>query len=250
MRYFFEISYDGTNYHGWQKQPNSNTIQETIENCLSTIAKQKIDIVGAGRTDSGVHAREMIAHFDFNDNIDLIKLSHQLNSFLPNDIAIDNIFTVKKDSHARFSAISRSYDYIISCKKNPLLINRVYQLNTKLDIDQLNYASSFLFEHNNFKSFSKSRSDVKTYDCKIIDAKWKQDGDLLIFSIEANRFLRNMVRAIVGTLIEVGQKRLNIESFNQIILKKNRKYAGYSVPACGLYLNKIKYNKIEILNVR
>lgn len=241
MRYFFEISYDGTNYHGWQKQPNSNTIQETIENCLSTIAKQKIDIVGAGRTDSGVHAREMIAHFDFNDNVDLIKLSHQLNSFLPNDIAIDNIFKVKKDSHARFSAISRSYDYIISCKKNPLLINRVYQLNTKLDIDQLNYASSFLFEHNNFKSFSKSRSDVKTYDCKIIDAKWKQDGDLLIFSIEANRFLRNMVRAIVGTLLDVGFEKTSLSEFHEIIKSKDRSKAGTSAPAKGLVLTKVIY---------
>ena len=249
MRYFFEISYDGTNYHGWQKQPNSKTVQETIEKCFSTIVKQKIDIVGAGRTDAGVHAREMIAHFDYSCDFNPTKLSYQLNSFLPNDIAISNIFEVNKDAHARFSAISRSYDYIISFKKNPLLFNRVYHLNKKLDIDQLNDASNILFSHDDFSSFSKSKTDVKTFNCKIHHAKWKLDGDLLIFSIKANRFLRNMVRAIVGTLIEVGQNNIDPESFNQIILKKDRKFAGYSVPASGLYLSQIEYNKTEILNV-
>ena len=249
MRYFFEISYDGTNYHGWQKQPNSKTIQETIETCFSTILKQKIDIVGAGRTDAGVHARKMIAHFDYGFDLNSTKLSYKLNSFLPSDIAISNIFEVNQDAHARFSAISRSYEYIISFKKNPLLFNRVYHLSKKLDIDQLNNASNMLFNHNDFRSFSKSKTDVKTFNCKILNAKWKLDGDLLVFSIKANRFLRNMVRAIVGTLIEVGQNSLDIESFNQIILKRDRKFAGYSVPASGLYLNQIEYNKTEIFNV-
>ena len=249
MKYFFEITYDGSNYHGWQKQPNSNTIQQTIEDCMSTILKQKIDIVGAGRTDAGVHAKEMIAHFETINNLELDKLSYQLNSFLPNDIAVGNFFKVKNEAHARFSAISRSYEYKISYKKNPLKYNRVYHLNNKLDIDQLNKATKILFNHSDFKSFSKSKSDVKTFNCNIMDAKWKLDGDILIFSIKADRFLRNMVRAIVGTLIEIGQNRLKVEDFNQIILKKDRKYAGYSVPACGLYLTKIEYNIEEIINV-
>ena len=173
MRYFFEITYDGSNYHGWQKQPNSNTIQQTIEDCMSTILKQKIDIVGAGRTDAGVHAKEMIAHFETINNLELDKLSYQLNSFLPNDIAVGNFFKVKNDAHARFSAISRSYDYKISYKKNPLKHNRVYQLNNKLDLDQLNKATKILFNHSDFKSFSKSKSDVKTFNCNIMHAKWK-----------------------------------------------------------------------------
>lgn len=250
MRYFLEISFDGSNYHGWQKQPKSQTIQQTIEDCLSILLKDKINIVGAGRTDSGVHAKEMIAHFDYKNKLDLIGFTHRLDSFLPFDISVNKIFRVNDESHARFSAISRLYEYHISQKKIPLLHKRVFQLKNHLDIDLMNKASKILCKHQNFESFSKSNSDVKTFNCNIMNARWESNNGILIFSIKADRFLRNMVRAVVGTLIEVGIGKINVEDFEKIILKKNRKFAGYSVPACGLYLCKIEYNFKEILNVR
>jgi tRNA pseudouridine38-40 synthase len=250
LRYFLEISFDGSNYHGWQKQPKSQTIQQTIEDCLSILLKDKINIVGAGRTDSGVHAKEMIAHFDYKNKLDLIGFTHRLDSFLPFDISVNKIFRVNDESHARFSAISRLYEYHISQKKIPLLHKRVFQLKNHLDIDLMNKASKILCKHQNFESFSKSNSDVKTFNCNIMNARWESNNGILIFSIKADRFLRNMVRAVVGTLIEVGIGKINVEDFEKIILKKNRKFAGYSVPACGLYLCKIEYNFKEILNVR
>ena len=250
MRYFLEISFDGSNYHGWQKQPKSQSIQQTIEDCISILLKEKINIVGAGRTDSGVHAKEMIAHFDYKNKLDLIGLTQKLDSFLPHDISVYKIFQVNDESHARFSAISRLYEYQISQKKIPLLHKRVYQLNNHLDIDLMNKASKILFKYQDFKSFSKTNSDVKTFDCNVMNAGWKLNNGILIFSIKADRFLRNMVRAIVGTLIEVGMGKITVDDFEKIILKKNRKFAGYSVPACGLYLCKIEYNFKDILNVR
>ena len=250
MRYFLEISFDGSNYHGWQKQPKSQTIQQTIEDCISILLKDKINIVGAGRTDSGVHAKEMIAHFDYKKKLDLIGFTYRLDSFLPHDISVNKIFQVNDESHARFSAISRLYEYHISQKKTPLLHKRVFQFKNHLDIDLMNKASKILCKHRDFKSFSKSNSDVKTFNCNIMNAGWESNNGILIFSIKADRFLRNMVRAVVGTLIEVGIGKITIDDFEKIILKKNRKFAGYSVPACGLYLCKIEYNFKKILNVR
>ena len=174
------VQYDGTYYSGWQKQKNATTVQEILEKALFKITNHLVKTFAAGRTDAGVHAKEMIAHFETINNLELDKLSFQLNSFLPNDIAVGNFFKVKNDAHARFSAISRSYDYKISYKKNPLKHNRVYQLNNKLDLDQLNKATKILFNHSDFKSFSKSKSDVKTFNCNIMHAKWKLDGDILI----------------------------------------------------------------------
>ncbi|MBL6591302.1 MAG: tRNA pseudouridine(38-40) synthase TruA [Flavobacteriaceae bacterium] len=250
MRYFLEISFDGSNYHGWQKQPKSQTIQQTIEDCISILLKDKINIVSAGRTDSGVHAKEMIAHFDYKNKLDLIGFTHRLDSFLPHDISVNKIFQVNHESHARFSAISRLYEYHISQKKNPLLHKRVFQFKNHLDINLMNKAAKILCKHQDFESFSKSNSDVKTFNCNIMNARWESNNDILIFSIKADRFLRNMVRAVVGTLIEVGIGKITVDDFEKIILKKNRKFAGYSVPACGLYLCKIEYNLKEILNVR
>lgn len=249
MRYFLEISFDGSNYHGWQKQPKSQTIQQTIEDCMSILLKEKINIVGAGRTDSGVHAKEMIAHFDYYNKLELINFTHKLDSFLPHDISVNKIFQVNDKSHARFSAKSRQYEYKISQKKNPLLYKRVFQLKNHLDINLMNKASKILCEHRDFESFSKTNSDVKTFNCNVMNARWQSNNGVLIFSIKADRFLRNMVRAVVGTLIEVGIGKITIDDFETIILKKNRKFAGYSVPAYGLYLCKIEYDFKEILNV-
>lgn len=241
MRYFLELSYNGKAYHGWQNQPNAITVQEVLENALSTLLRTTIEIVGAGRTDTGVHALQMFAHFDCSSKLDIAQLKYNLNSFLPKDIAIQNIFEVKKDAHARFDAISRTYLYRICTEKDAFNFDKVYYINNDLHIDKMNEASKILFEYNNFECFSKTNTDVKTFNCKIIKAEWVKKNNELHFTIEADRFLRNMVRAIVGTLISVGTGKLEIEDMHTIIKSKNRSEAGYSVPAHGLYLSKIEY---------
>ena len=241
MRYFLELSYNGKAYHGWQNQPNAITVQEVLENALSTLLRTTIEIVGAGRTDTGVHALQMFAHFDCSSKLDIAQLKYNLNSFLPKDIAIQNIFEVKKDAHARFDAISRTYLYRICTEKDAFNFDKVYYINNDLHIDKMNEASKILFEYNNFECFSKTNTDVKTFNCKIIKAEWVKKNNELHFTIEADRFLRNMVRAIVGTLIRVGTGKLEIEDMHTIIKSKNRSKAGYSVPAHGLYLSKIEY---------
>lgn len=241
MRYFLELSYNGKAYHGWQNQPNAITVQEVLENALSTLLRTTIEIVGAGRTDTGVHALQMFAHFDCSSKLDIAQLKYNLNSFLPKDIAIQNIFEVKKDAHARFDAISRTYLYRICTEKDAFNFDKVYYINNDLHIDKMNEASKILFEYNNFECFSKTNTDVKTFNCKIIKAEWVKKNNELHFTIEADRFLRNMVRAIVGTLIRVGTGKLEIKDMHTIIKSKNRSEAGYSVPAHGLYLSKIEY---------
>jgi tRNA pseudouridine38-40 synthase len=241
LRYFLELSYNGKAYHGWQNQPNAITVQEVLENALSTLLRTTIEIVGAGRTDTGVHALQMFAHFDCSSKLDIAQLKYNLNSFLPKDIAIQNIFEVKKDAHARFDAISRTYLYRICTEKDAFNFDKVYYINNDLHIDKMNEASKILFEYNNFECFSKTNTDVKTFNCKIIKAEWVKKNNELHFTIEADRFLRNMVRAIVGTLISVGTGKLEIEDMHTIIKSKNRSEAGYSVPAHGLYLSKIEY---------
>ena len=248
MRYFIEISYQGTNYHGWQSQPNACTVQEIIENCLSKITNNSIKLLAAGRTDSGVHANQMFAHFDINEKInDKNSFIHKTNSFLPTDIAIKNLLEVEDDSHARFDALSREYEYHISLNKNPFEIDKSYLYKKPLDLNKMNKCCDILLQYTDFKSFSKSKTDVKTYDCQIFKAKWLLNGDSLIFKIKADRFLRNMVRAIVGTLIEVGLGKINQKDFKVIIEKKDRQLAGFSVPAHGLYLKKIEYNWDKVL---
>jgi tRNA pseudouridine38-40 synthase len=241
LRYFLELSYNGKAYHGWQNQPNAITVQEVLENALSTLLRTTIEIVGAGRTDTGVHALQMFAHFDCSSKLDIAQLKYNLNSFLPKDIAIQNIFEVKKDAHARFDAISRTYLYRICTEKDAFNFDKVYYINNDLHIDKMNEASKILFEYNNFECFSKTNTDVKTFNCKIIKAEWVKKNNELHFTIEADRFLRNMVRAIVGTLIRVGTGKLEIKDMHTIIKSKNRSEAGYSVPAHGLYLSKIEY---------
>jgi tRNA pseudouridine38-40 synthase len=241
-RHFIQLSYFGKNYHGWQRQPDVISIQEVLEESLSKLLNKNIAIVGAGRTDSGVHAKEIFAHFDFDTEIDTENLSKRLNAFLPDDIAILKIFRVKKEAHARFDAISRSYEYHIWQGKNPFLMDNTWQIRTKvLDIDKMNEAASLLLNYTNFKCFSKSKTDVFTYDCNITEAKWVKNDNLLTFHITANRFLRNMVRAIVGTLYEIGIGKINLTDFINIIESQDRSQAGISVPAQGLFLTKVTY---------
>lgn len=241
MRYFIEFSYNGKNYCGWQSQPNAVTVQEVLEKSLSTLLRQKIEVVGAGRTDSGVHARQMFAHFDTEQIFENENLVHKLNAFLPKDIAIHHIFRVLEDAHARFDAVKRTYEYHITTKKNPFLFEKSMYVNLPLYISKMNEAAKILFQHTDFQCFSKSNTDVFTYNCKIYEAFWEQKENQLIFTISADRFLRNMVRAIVGTLLDVGLKKIQLTDFEQIIKSKNRSRAGASVPACGLFLTKVEY---------
>jgi len=242
-RYFIELSFNGKNYHGWQIQPDVISVQEVIQKALSKLLRTKIEIVGAGRTDTGVHAKQIFAHFDFTSiSIDTLNLKNRLNAFLPDDIFIINIYEVKNDAHARFNAISRSYKYQIWEGKNPFMINSSWQIKTKkLDVEKMNKAASLLLDYTDFQCFSKSKTDVFTYDCDITKAKWIKEGNLLTFNITANRFLRNMVRAIVGTLYEIGIGKITINDFIKIIESKDRSKAGISVPAQGLYLTKVDY---------
>ena len=244
MRYFIELSYLGKNYHGWQKQANEISVQETIENALSILLKQKVSVLGCGRTDTGVHAKQFFLHFDIDELIDKEKLKYRLNSFLPDDIAIFQVHPVSEKAHARFDAVSRSYHYRISLEKNVFendLSLQIYQ--SKLNIEKMNEASALLLNFTDFKCFSRSKTDVKTYDCDVSEAYWKLDGQSLNFYITANRFLRNMVRAVVGTLMEVGSERMTIEEFKNVIESRDRSKAGASVKAKGLYLTKVVYPK-------
>ena len=242
MRYFIELQYLGTNYHGWQVQPNAISVQQVIESTLSTLLREKIKIVGAGRTDAGVHAKQMFAHFDTISNINKTAILHRLNAFLPKDISILSVFKVEKDAHARFDAISRSYEYHIYLGKNPFKIETSWQIyHPKLDIDLMNEAATILLDYTNFKCFSKTHTDVHTYNCTITEAKWILKDNNLIFHITANRFLRNMVRAIVGTLYNVGIGKISVDDMHTIIKSKDRNKAGFSVPAKGLFLTKVVY---------
>ena len=241
MRYFIELSYNGSAYHGWQNQPNAISVQQVLEEALTTLLQSKTEIVGAGRTDTGVHASQMFAHFDFDNEIDTPNLVYKLNSFLPNDIAISDVFRVKEDSHARFDALSRTYLYKISTIKNVFNTDFAYRLQLPLDVKKMNEACKILFIYNDFQCFSKSNTDVKTYNCTITKAEWFKDKDEIIFLITADRFLRNMVRAIVGTMINIGLGKMQVDDLHEIIKSKNRSEAGYSVPAHGLYLTQIVY---------
>lgn len=243
MRYFLELSYNGKNYHGWQIQPNVISVQEKINDGLSKLLKQPINIMGAGRTDAGVHALQMFAHFNFDNQIDVENLKDRLNSYLPTDIVIHTIFEVNNDAHSRFHATKRSYEYRIYLGRNPFLLEVTWQLyRYQLDVAKMNEAANLLLNHSDFKCFSKT-ADVNTYICDVTEAYWKQAENTLIFYITANRFLRNMVRAIVGTLIDVGKHKITIPQFKEILHSRNRSEAGFSVPARGLFLTKIAYPK-------
>ena len=241
MRYFIELAYKGTNYHGWQYQPDVVSVQETLNKALSLLLKTDIDIVGAGRTDTGVHAKQMFAHFDFETEIDSQQLVHKLNSFLPKDIAVFTILKVADEAHARFDAAKRTYEYHIHTMKDVFENDGSYQFQLTLNIDKKNEACQILFRHTDFECFSKVNTDVRTFNCIIFEAHWKQNGNKIVFTIAADRFLRNMVRAIVGTIINIGVGKISLSDFEKIIDSKDRSQAGFSVPAHGLYLTKIEY---------
>lgn len=250
MRYFIKLAYNGTHYHGWQYQPNASSVQETLNKAFSVVLNSKIELMGAGRTDTGVHAKEMFAHFDFELPISMDSLVHKLNSFLPKDIVVYNIIPVHIDAHARFDATKRTYEYHINSFKDVFLQDGSWYFHHELDIDLMNEASKILLHHTDFECFSKVNTDVNTFDCTIFEAYWtrgtdNKENNNLIFTISANRFLRNMVRAIVGTLITVGTKKMTIAEFEEVILSKSRHKAGFSVPAHGLYLTKIDYDYIN-----
>ena len=240
-RYFITFSYDGTSYHGWQIQPHSISVQEELHKALSTLLRHPIEVVGAGRTDTGVHARKMVAHFDFSE-IDCEQVVYKLNKILPKDIAVQRIEQVDGDMHARFSAKSRTYHYFVHLDKNPF--NRAYswQVYGQLDFGLMNKAANVLMEYEDFTSFSKSNTDTKTNNCTITCARWDrvEDGKWR-FTITANRFLRNMVRAIVGTLVDVGRGKISIEQMRHIIEAKDRCQAGDSVPGNALFLVDVMY---------
>jgi tRNA pseudouridine38-40 synthase len=247
QRFFIELGYDGTNYHGWQMQPNAVGVQEVLNKALTTVLRQPIETLGCGRTDTGVHAKEFFAHFDVEgESIDhgpwtMDNNIRGFNSLLPHDIAIKKIIPVAADAHARFDATSRSYEYHIHFNKDPFKNGYSWLLRDEPDLELMNQAAGLIMQYIDFSCFSKSNTQVKTNNCKIINAEWLRTDGGIVFKISADRFLRNMVRAIVGTLLMIGNKEIAPDAIHGIIQSKNRSNAGTSVPACGLYLTEVKY---------
>lgn len=242
QRYFLELAFLGTNFHGWQVQLNAYTVQEAINNALSKLLRKEIHVVGAGRTDTAVHAKQMYCHFDFHEDIKIKDLPYKLNCILGRDITCKRFFPVMEDCHARFSAISRTYEYHILLKDDPFKQDLAWKPYFIPDFELMNGLEEILLKYKDFSAFSKSRTQTKTNNCKIYFARWeKVEDNHWVFSIKADRFLRNMARAIVGTMLEIGWGRLEQKAFEEIILSKDRQKAGFSVPAKGLYLVKVKY---------
>jgi len=244
MRYFVELAYKGAPFFGWQCQPNQITVQETLESVFSLILKSKIELTGCGRTDTGVHARQYFAHFDLDEPLSesyCNELLYKFNSFLPKEIVIHRIFKVEDDLHARFSALDRTYKYYVALSKDPFLFPVTYRIYEKLDLKAMNLAAELLLGNQDFTSFSKLHTDVKNNFCEVTAAFWEQQGEQFVFTITANRFLRNMVRAIVGTLLFVGKGKISVADFQNIIQQKNRCEAKISVPAQALFLEEVRY---------
>ena len=242
MRYFIDISYFGKNYHGWQIQENAITVQEILDKSLSTILKTEIKSLGSGRTDTGVHAISQVAHFDFNGNI-IENFLYRINSLLPSDISINSINGVKENVSARFDAISREYIYKIHTKKSPFLNDYSYYYKRDIDIELLNKACDIIKKFKDFQTFSKVKTDVNNYNCNVSYAAIEKENNSYFFKVTSNRFLRGMVRALMGTLFEINENKIELEFLEDIIIKKERKLAGPSVPAHGLYLNKVLYEE-------
>ncbi|MDL2256065.1 tRNA pseudouridine(38-40) synthase TruA [Parabacteroides sp. OttesenSCG-928-K15] len=241
-RYFIYLGYNGKNYCGWQKQPNGVAVQECLEEALATYLRRPVAVTGAGRTDTGVHARLMVAHFDWEEPFDdLPFLADKINRILPKDIAVYRIVPVAPEAHARFDAVARTYKYYITFRKDPFQSDWVCRLYGKLDLQAMNKACEILYDYIDFTSFSKLHTDVKTNNCRITHAGWEQKEDIWVFTITADRFLRNMVRAIVGTLFEVGRGKLSLDGFRQVIESKDRGAAGTSAPGHALFLEDVVY---------
>lgn len=241
MRYFIDISYNGKNYHGWQIQKNAVTVQSTIQDVISKILGKSTDIVGSGRTDTGVHAKSQVAHFDVNKEVDN-DFIYRVNAFLPQDISINSVTQVVDNFHARFDAISREYIYKIHDLKSPFLDGLSTFYNKKINMDLINEACSTIMKNSDFQSFSKVKTEVKNFNCIISHASIRRKNNFYLFKFCANRFLRGMVRALVGTLLQLNEGKINLKEFKLIFEKKNREYAGPSAPPYGLYLNKVNYN--------
>ena len=249
MRYFIELSYNGSQYHGWQSQPNAITVQQTVENSLQLILKNKmIKIIGAGRTDTGVHALQMYAHFDFDQSFDTHNLIFKLNSFLKSNIVINNIVRVHCEAHARFDAVMREYKYFLTAKKDVYNTDTKYYFTKKLDFEEISKAIAIIKKNTNFKSFCRSKTDVTNFECIINNFEYEIINSEVIFTISANRFLRNMVRAIIGTILDIGLYKISVEKLKDIIDKSNRIYAGPSVPAHGLFLTRVEYPENIFIN--
>lgn len=250
MRYFLDIAYDGTRFHGWQVQPNALSVQEVLDGCLSKVLRQPISTTGSGRTDTGVHASQQFVHFDVAEKLDEEQMVYRFNRLLPNDIVVKKLYLVPNDAHARFDAFERTYHYYITLAKNPFKRYYAYYLNKQPDLEKMNEAAAVLLRYEDFTTFSKVKGDTKHYNCNMYEAIWQQEGDMLQFTIRANRFLRGMVRLVVGTLLDVGKEKLTVEAFEQIIASKDRSKASGAAPAEGLYLAKVAYpeDKFQVPN--
>lgn len=250
MRYFLQLSYDGGGFHGWQRQPNAVSVQQTIEDALSTIMQQNVEIKGAGRTDTGVHARQMFAHLDLDDDVDTSRLLKSANYMVGHGISLQRLIPTRKGAHARFDAISRTYSYYITMRKDPFLFPYTHFLSSVPDVGLMNEGGKILIATEDFSSFAKLHTDVKTNICHVSEARWELDEktEILKFTITADRFLRNMVRAVVGTLLDLGRGKFNLDGLQSIIQKKNRCDAGMSMPAKGLFLERIVYPSSIFLN--
>ena len=243
-RYCMQLSYNGAPFFGWQIQPEQLSVQETLENALSLLLKEKVAVTGCGRTDTGVHAREYFAHFDSDTTLseaDCAQLCFRLNSFLPKEIAIQRVYVVADDFNARYDAKSRTYRYYVNVLKDPFVTDRSYYVGVPLDMELMNKAASLLLGTHDFTSFSKVHTQVNNFICEVTEAEWHREGGQMVFTITANRFLRNMVRAVVGTLLDVGRGKLTVDQFVEIVEKKDRCSAGTSVPAHALFLEKVRY---------
>jgi tRNA pseudouridine38-40 synthase len=241
MRYILDISYKGTNYHGWQIQANAHSVQAELNNAMEKILRKKVETIGSGRTDTGVHAEQQIVQFDWDEEIDLKQLKYKLNLVLPFDIAINNVLRVRNNFSARFDARARTYEYRIIRKKEVFSTDLALYLTAPLDLHLMKKASVILMRQKDFQSFSKYKTSVDHYLCDMFGAEWEEKGNWLIFTIKANRFLRGMVRAIVGTLLDVGTGKMSLQEFEKVIETKDRKCAGMAVPAKGLFLTKVEY---------
>ena len=239
-RYFIHLAYNGAAYNGWQTQPGLPTVQLTLEEALSTLLRQKIAVVGCGRTDTGVHASDFYAHFDA-EPFDCKHLVFKLNNYLPPDIAIFDIYPVADNAHARFDAVARTYQYHVSDRRLPFHQGQYCRIYYRPDMEKMNEAAQVLMEYEDFTSFAKLHTQVKTNICHLTEAHWDAVGEELVFTIRSNRFLRNMVRSVTGTLLDVGRGKLTISGLRDIIEQKNRCAAGVSMPACGLFLTKVEY---------